>query len=102
MHSEGPNVRLSRIRQGGSNFEFASLALNTDKGIIGVKSDDADTWRTAVYENRTLLRQQYRCERRPPSVFAGGAVYSITAMCFIFKRQHLNLGVSQILLGLFS
>jgi hypothetical protein len=43
MHSEGLNVRLSRIRQGGSNFEFASLALNTDKGIIGVKSDDADT-----------------------------------------------------------
>jgi len=43
MHSEGPNVRLSRIRQGGSNFEFTSLALNTDKGIIGVKSDDADT-----------------------------------------------------------
>jgi hypothetical protein len=43
MHSEGLNVRLSQIRQGGSNFEFASLALNTDKGIIGVKSDDADT-----------------------------------------------------------
>jgi hypothetical protein len=43
MHTEGLNVRLSRIRQGGSNLEFASLALNTDKGIIGVKSDDADT-----------------------------------------------------------
>ena len=43
MHSEGLNVRLSRIRQGGSNLEFASLVLNTDKGIFGVKSEGTDT-----------------------------------------------------------
>ena len=40
---EGLNVRLSQIRQGGPNFEFASLVLNSDKGVIGAKSDDADT-----------------------------------------------------------
>ena len=41
--NEGLNVGLSQIRQGGSNFEFASLILNKDRGIIGVKSDDAGT-----------------------------------------------------------
>ena len=59
MHSEGLKVRLSRIRQGGSNFEFASLVLNKDKGIIGVKSDDADT-RTSVYENRLACPERSR------------------------------------------
>jgi len=34
---------LSQIRLGGSNFEFASLFLNTDRGAIGVKSDSAGT-----------------------------------------------------------
>ena len=43
MQTEGPNIRLSQIRQGGSNLEFASLVLNQDKGAIGVKSDSADT-----------------------------------------------------------
>ena len=51
--NDGLNVGLSRIWYGGPNFEFASLILNKDKGIIGVKSDSADTWRTAVYETRT-------------------------------------------------
>lgn len=41
--NEGLNVGLSRIRYGGSNFEFASLILNKDKGTIGVKSDCTDT-----------------------------------------------------------
>jgi len=40
---KGLNVGLSLIWQGGSNFEFASLILNKDRGVIGVKSDDADT-----------------------------------------------------------
>ena len=51
--SEGLNVGLSRIRQGGSNFEFASLILNKDRGMTGVKSGCSDTRRTAVYETRT-------------------------------------------------
>jgi len=53
--NDGLNVGLSRIWYGGPNFEFASLILNKDKGIIGVKSDSADTWRTAVY-----VREQKR------------------------------------------
>ena len=36
--SEGLNIKQSEIRYGGSNFEFASLVLNYDKGVIGVKS----------------------------------------------------------------
>ena len=73
--NEGLNVGLSQIRWGGSNLEFASLILNKDRGTIGVKSDCTDTWRTAVYENRThggvrgALRQ----------LITGGAVYSIIA-----------------------
>jgi hypothetical protein len=43
IRTEGLNIRLSQIRQGGLNFEFSSLVLNKDKGNIGVKSDDADT-----------------------------------------------------------
>ena len=50
---EGLNVGLSPIRKGCPNFEFASLYLNKDRGIIGVKSDGAGTQRTAVYETRT-------------------------------------------------
>ena len=41
--NEGLNIRLSRIWQGGLNFRFTSPALNKDKGIVGVKSDDTDT-----------------------------------------------------------
>jgi hypothetical protein len=41
--NEGLNVGLSRIRYGGSNFEFASLILNKDRGVFGVKSDSTDT-----------------------------------------------------------
>jgi len=41
--SEGLNVKLFQIRQGGLDFEFTSLALKYDKGFIGEKSDEADT-----------------------------------------------------------
>ena len=82
-------IRLSLIRYGGSNFEFASLILNKDKGIIGVKSDGTDTRRTAVYETRTACPDYSIgirwCERRTPSVFTGGAVYSIVTSWFLFK-----------------
>ena len=35
---EGPSVRSSEIRQGGSDSESASLALNQDEGSAGEKS----------------------------------------------------------------
>jgi hypothetical protein len=40
--SEGLNIRLSLIQQGGT-LEFTSLVLNKDKGIVSEKSDDSDT-----------------------------------------------------------
>ena len=76
--NEGLNVGLSRIWWGGPNFEFASLILNKDRGVIGVKSDSTDTWRTAVYETRTYggVRGALR------QLTTGGAVYSISGSFF--------------------
>ncbi len=39
QNNEGLNIKSSEIRQGGSNFKFASLISNYDKDIVGVKSD---------------------------------------------------------------
>lgn len=45
---------MNNGRVGNSpNFEFASLILNMDKGVTGVKSGYSDARRTAVYETLT-------------------------------------------------
>ena len=81
---KGLNVGLSRIWHGGPNFEFASLILNKDRGVIGVKSDSTDIRRTIVYESR--IRQLADGVRGPPwGVYTLGRSDRLQACVRVFQ-----------------
>ena len=80
-----------KIRNGGSNFEFASRISKYDKGIIGVKSyymmlieppytacPGLDSGRPAWFTQSEAEWVRW-CGRRTSSLTSGEAVYSICA-----------------------
>jgi len=89
----------SKIRYGGSNFEFASRISKYDKGIIGVKSyyimlveppytacPELDSGRPAWFTHSEAERVRW-CEKRTSSLTSGEAVYSIVCSCFYSTRD---------------